>query len=117
MAYYDKTIRDYLIKYAKIGRTINYGDLNNNLDLHYDLSLSYERHELGEQLGDISLHEHEEGRPLLSSIVISTDGVSGVGFFEMAEELLLFDPTKTTKKKFLEQEQKKVFEYWKNHND
>ncbi len=55
MAYYDKTIRHYLIKLAKIGRTIHYGVLNNNLDLHYDLSNSNERHLLGEELGVMAL--------------------------------------------------------------
>lgn len=111
-----KEIRNYLITRAKLGTIIHYGSLNQLLDTPYDLSNSYERHLLGEDLGEISEFEHSQGRPLLSAIVVAEENkLSGVGFFEMAERLELFDPSKTSKKKFLEQEQKKVFDYWKNH--
>ena len=105
-----------------MGVTIHYGSLNQLLDSPYDLTQSYERHQLGEDLGDISEFEHSQGRPLLSSIVVAEEnGLPGVGFFEMAERLHdvdgkpLFDPTSLSKKKYLSQEQKKVFEYWKSH--
>ena len=117
-----KEIRNYLISRAKLGTTIHYGSLNQLLDTPYDLSNSYERHLLGEDLGEISEFEHSQGRPLLSAIVVAEDNkLSGVVFFEMAAELednkenKLFDPSKKSKKKYLEEEQKRVFEYWKNH--
>lgn len=111
-----KEIRNYLISRAKLGIIIHYGSLNQLLDTPYDLTNSYERHLLGEDLGEISEFEHSQGRPLLSAIVVAEDSnLSGVGFFEMAERLELFDPSKISKKKFLAQEQNKVFEYWKNH--
>jgi hypothetical protein len=111
-----KEIRNYLITRAKLGTTINYGSLNQLLDRPYDLTNSYERHLLGEDLGEISEFEHSQGRPLLSAIVVAEENkLSGIGFFEMAERLELFDPSKISKKKFLEQEQKKVIDYWKNH--
>ena len=113
-----KEIRNYLITRAKLGTIIHYGSLNQLLDTPYDLSNSYERHLLGEDLGEISEFEHSQGRPLLSAIVVAEGNkLSGTGFFEMAEKLELFDPSKISKKRFLEQEQKKVIDYWKNHNN
>ena len=47
-----KEIRNYLITRAKLGTIIHYGSLNQLLDTPYDLSYSYERHLLGEDLGD-----------------------------------------------------------------
>ena len=115
-----KGIREYLISRAKLGKAIHYSSLNQLLDMPYDLSKSYERHLLEEDLGAISELEHSQGRPLLSAIVVSEEnGLPGVGFFEMAERLednegnKLFDPSKISKKKYLAQEQERVFEYWK----
>ena len=115
MIYYNKDIRNILIERAELGATIQYGKLNELIGCPYNLEISSERTRMGEDLGDISEFENSQGRPLLSSVVVNTNGVTGVGFFEMAQKLELFDPSKQSKKKFLQQEQKKVFEYWKRH--
>lgn len=114
MMYFDKKLKEALVERAKIGATIQYGQLNEMLGCPYNLEISSERTRMGDDLGDISEVENSQGRPLLSSIVVNTNGLSGVGFFEMAERLKLFEPSKLSKKKFQEQEQKRVFEYWKN---
>lgn len=116
-----REITKILKERAQLGHTIQYGQINNMLDNPYDLSNTYQRHLLGEELGDISKFEHSQGRPLLSAIVIDgTTGMPGNGFFEMAATELedndgnkLFDPSIISKKKFLQKEQAKVFEFWK----
>ena len=122
MEYYNKDIQKHLIVYAKRGQTVSYDSINRLIGSPYTLTNSYERHQLGEELGDVSQFELSQGRPLLSSICVKQDDeMPGKGFFEMAAELedgegnKLFDPSKESKKKYLKREQEKVFEYWKNH--
>lgn len=46
-----------------------------------------DRGKIGEILGHISRYEHENGRPLISSVVVSRSMEQGDGFFKLAEEL------------------------------
>ncbi len=115
MVLISKDLRNILVERAKIGATIQYGKLNEEMGCPYQLDISSERTRMGEDLGDISEFEFSQNRPLLSSIVVNVNGVPGVGFFEMANKVGLFDPSKQSKKKFLKEEQDKVFKYWKNH--
>lgn len=44
-------------------------------------------------LGEISTHEHRQGRPLLTAIVVhKQDNIPGHGFFELAQQLGLRRP-------------------------
>jgi hypothetical protein len=50
------------------------------------------RDEIGRLLGEISEHEHEMNRPLLSVVVIHRDNnMPGPGFFKLAKRLGLYD--------------------------
>ncbi len=74
---------------------------------------------IGELLGEISKHEHEHGRPMLSAVVVHKDDeLPGDGFFELARSLKKLDiNTKGNKEKeleFYEKELKEVYEYWGN---
>lgn len=115
MIYCDKGIRNILVERAKIGATIQYGKLNDMLGQPYNLQSPSDRTEMGNELGDISEFEYSQGRPLLSSIVVNMNGTPGIGFYEMTEKVGLFDPSKQSKKKFLEGEQQKVYDFWKNY--
>lgn len=115
MIYYDKRMKALLVEQAKRSETIKYGELNNLMGDPYKLEMPSERSRMGDDLGDISEFEFSQGRPLLSSIVVNINGTPGVGFYEMAQKVELFVPSIQSKKKFLEQEQEKVFKYWKNH--
>ena len=119
MVYTSKNLRDCIIQRVReIGKPITYGQVNQFFDSYYDLSQSIQRHRFGEDLGDVSEFENSQGRPLLSAFVVQKEnGMPGNGFFEMAERLQLYDPSKTSKRKFLKQEQEKVREYWKTHSD
>jgi hypothetical protein len=67
---------------------------------------------MGALLGEISEHEHEEGRPLLSVLVVHKEGdmMPGDGFFQLALELGLFDGQ--DKDRFFIDEMKRVFHQW-----
>jgi len=50
------------------------------------------RNEIAIILGEISRHEHEHSRPLLSAVVIlEGDSLPGKGFFTLARELELYE--------------------------
>lgn len=85
----NKTVRKYLIECARKKRTCFYQQLSDDCKLGLVMHESeYARAEIGRILGDISRYEHEQGRPLLSSLVISKgDSYQGDGFYKMAEEL------------------------------
>lgn len=70
-------------------------------------------------LGDISILEHSQGRPLLSAIVVhkptsSEPRMPGKGFFKLAREHNIWDG-KGTKEKFFFNEIRKVHDYWSQH--
>jgi len=53
-----------------------------------DLGNPADRNHLADLLGEISRHEHEQGRPMLSAVVIAGDNnMPGQGFFTLAREL------------------------------
>lgn len=75
-----------------------------------------ERNRIGEILGEISMFEYDQGRPLLSAIVVHADDLTpGRGFFHLARQLGLLgghdDRSETT---FFVNEVKKVYRYWGN---
>ena len=82
----DDALRARLVAAARRGEILYYGDLAPALGLHLDNP--QHRRRIGEILGDISIHELKAGRPMLSSIVVQRDdGLPGVGFFHLGEEL------------------------------
>jgi len=53
-----------------------------------DMSNVDHREEMGKILGIISTYEHQQGRPMLSAIVVHReDNMPGKGFFQLAETL------------------------------
>lgn len=57
-----------------------------------DMTRADHRKEMGQILCDISTHEHSQGRPMLSAVVVhapgeTAGGIPGLGFFELAREL------------------------------
>ena len=68
---------------------------------------------LGDPLGVISKMEIEAGRPMLSAVVASTDtDIPGWGFFELAASLGRYDGIDGDA--FIEEELRKVHDYWAN---
>jgi len=85
----NQDIRKLLIDQAVKGIPIAYGIIGEKLNL--DLSSISDRNSLSKTLGEISAFEHENGRPLISSMAIykdnSTNDYHGIGFYNVCEEL------------------------------
>ena len=82
-------IRKELIELARKKRTETYSWLNNKLGLALDFSNPSDRKLIGAWLGDISSHEYDKGRPLLSALITHKGGKreQGDGFYKLCEEI------------------------------
>ena len=85
----NQKVREHLIELARKERTITYQELSDQCKLNLVMRDSENaRAEIGRILGKISTFEHENGRPLISSLVITKgDNYQGDGFYKLAEEL------------------------------
>ncbi len=84
-------VRNYLIELArkKSNQTVTYQKLSDDCNLGLKMTDGQHiRNEIGRILGEVSEHEHNHNRPLLSSLVIRlSDGEEGDGFYKLAEKL------------------------------
>jgi hypothetical protein len=104
-------LRDLLIADARAGRVLNYGPIGKLFDLNMDNP--QHRIRIGEMLGDVSREEVEQGRPMLSSIVVQTDtDLPGHGFFRLGHELGLVQPAED-EMSFAVRQMKAVFVHWR----
>lgn len=114
----NKIIYDKLVEIAKKESFITYQNLSNQCNLGLDMSDIDHRNELAHLLGDISLYEVKNNRPMLSVIVFREDiNQPGNGFFEWASTLNLYNGSSSDvqKEKFFISELTKCYNYWKNH--
>src|SRR5437879_6401957 len=80
---------------------------------HLDLAQNRDRAKVDELLAEISTHEHQQGRPLLSAVVLYGQGEEmHPGFFRLARELGLNQSGDDLK--FFIEELRRVHEYWSN---
>lgn len=84
-----KEIRTKLIELARLRTTWAYSQLNDQLQLGLDFSNGHDNKLIGEWLGEISTHEHEKGRPLLSVLITHKYGKreQGDGFYKLCENI------------------------------
>lgn len=113
-------IRNKLIELARLKTPWTYTQLNEQLELGLDFTNGYDRELVGEWLGEISIHEFERGRPLLSSLIIhqSKDRLQGDGFYKLCEELykISWDVLKADKN-FEIEKMKECYAFWKNNDN
>lgn len=85
----EKDIRQKLIELARLKTTWTYSQLNEQLQLGLNFNNDYDRSLIGEWLGDISKHEFNKDRPLLSALITHKQGnrEQGDGFYKLCEEL------------------------------
>ncbi|WP_452232056.1 hypothetical protein [Lacinutrix sp. MEBiC02595] len=112
-----KDIRDKLIELARRKSTWTYSQLNEQLQLGYDFNNSLDRKEIGIQLGEISVHEFNKRRPLLSALITHADNKreQGDGFYKLCAEL--YDEDWEDLKADKNWENKMIadcYEYWTN---
>lgn len=89
----EQRIRTYLINFAhntnyKIRPYVFYRDLCSSCYLSLDMANNpNDRLIIGEYLGNISLYEIYANRPVLSSLVVSTNYEQGDGFYKLCAEV------------------------------
>ena len=97
-------LRDLLIARARQRKLMSYNETG------------LTRNVVGPLLDDLNRSEHEDGRPLLSSIVVHKGtAMPGDGFFVCARELGRFE-RKVDRAEFAHREQEAVFEFWEHQS-
>ena len=115
-------VRKFLIELARqrTNQTITYQKLSDkcNLGLYMQDGIHI-RSQMGTLLGEISIYEHSNNRPLLSSLVIRLgDNLEGDGFYKLADELGFGDWKKLKREGIFEiQEIKKCIDFWQDDNN
>ena len=104
-------IYEELKKVARAKKLITYSDIGKKVGLRAnDL-------ELWQMLDQINRQEHEQGRPMLSAVVVQkegeTYGAPGDGFFKLARDLGVFRGD--NKYIFWVSELNVVHNYWSSH--
>ncbi len=118
----NNAVRKYLIDLARkrTNQTITYQKLSDecNLGLYMQEGIHI-RSQMGTLLGEISIYEHSNNRPLLSSLVVRLgDNLEGNGFYKLADELGFGDWRKLKREGIFEiQEIKKCIEFWQNDSN
>ena len=106
-------VRDLLIAKASKKLVYYYSDLVRDAGLHLDMNIPADRGKIGNILGAISTYEHNQGRPMLSSVVVSKSFEQGDGFFKLAEELGYGDWKTLKNEKIFEMDMmNKTHDYW-----
>ena len=115
-----KEIRLQLIELARLKTTWSYSQLNDQLMLGLDFSIGSDRDLIGEWLGEISLHEYNNGRPLLSSLIVhkEADREQGDGYYKLCEDIYK-KPWQELKadKNFEIERIKECFAFWKDNEN
>ena len=111
-------VRTILIEIARNGQPKSYTDLVRMANLDLDMTNPYHRNLLGQILGAISVFEHSNRRPMLSSVVVSKDSkMPSDGFYKLADELGHGNWQKLKEKFWGIEEMNRAIEYWQNNSD
>ncbi|KAF2519095.1 hypothetical protein E0W68_04810 [Flavobacterium salilacus subsp. salilacus] len=117
----EKEIRTELIELARLKTPWSYSQLNEQLQLNLNFKNPLDRELIGELLGEISYHEFERGRPLLSSLIIhkGPDREQGDGFYKLCAQLYGDKTWQEYKadESFEIEEMKKCYAFWKNNDN
>jgi len=106
----NEKIYDRLKQTAKAGLVTTYSEIAPLAGL--DMGRQDDRNKIAEILGEISTHEHRQGRPMLSVVVIHKENnIPGQGFFTLARELGLFGDDNEFM--FFVRELRRVHDFWK----
>lgn len=108
-------IRNKLIQLARTkGGPVSYQRLINETELGLNMAITHEKSLLSEILSEISTKEHENGRPLLSSLIkIKTNIGQGDNFYKLCEQLGFGEWKELKKDKdFIKTQRKRCYEFW-----
>lgn len=117
--------RDQLIRVARMREVIEYQQHSDAAALNFNMSLRPERNKHAHMLYLIAKFEAKCDRPCLCALVVRAKGSMGGGkpgggFWKMVEALSLMEyegesPTEAEKNKWLDEEQRRVWQYWCAH--
>jgi hypothetical protein len=114
-------VRKYLIEVARQkDKFVYYGDVVKECKLNINLSIPSDHDVLSNILSEVSTYEHDNGRPLLTSLVIYKDSSKndhGEGFYKLAQSLGLGDKKKLRNELFGFSEATKCREFWQDENN
>jgi len=114
----NQNVYDLLKRIAHDEKTIYYSNLNVQCGLDLDFKKGCDRKEIGAILGEVSLFEYEQGRDLLSIVVVNkTEQINRIflpsnGFFKLAQRLKVMTEEES-KIEFFSRELRNVYNYWK----
>ena len=113
----DKKIYEKLKEIARNRSIIHYRQLAMLFRMPFETS--DDRNQLFYIIGDISVFEVKNNRPMLSAVVVHEPSfdklqMPGDGFFKLAKDLGKLD-VNSSKEKFFYDEIKKVWNYWEKH--
>ncbi|MBQ8969239.1 MAG: hypothetical protein IJ064_05865 [Bacteroidaceae bacterium] len=111
----DKRVRNILIDVAAKEETITASDLVVKANVPLNMTSPNDRKLLGRILGRIVEYEHESGRPMLSSVIVSKSKVRGDGFFKIAEQLGYGDWQTLKNDGFATKQMNEAYKFWKKH--
>ena len=110
-------IYEKLIEVARSRSLIGYDDLNKELSLGLDFEMPPDRDLIGQWLDEISKHEVEAERHMLSAVVGHKEGTSvvdpGKGFYKCARELDIYKGGDDLG--FWAKEVKWLHDHWSSH--
>jgi hypothetical protein len=109
--------KEYLLVYAELLQAARYRGVTTYQAVAQIMGLPMTGNlmgkEVGQLIGEISGDEVQNGRPMLSALVVGTSGVPGEGFLTWAKELgRLTDDSKEGRAAFWESERQAVYQAW-----
>lgn len=111
-------VREYLIKIARTKSDfVSYSQLVKDCKLDYNLGTIEGKKQLSQMLGAVSTFEHENKRPLLTSLAIYKDpkkNDQGPGFYKLAQQLGIGNAKKLQDALYGFEEAKQCRKYWQN---
>ena len=110
--------KEYLLVYCELIRAARYRGITTYQAIAEIMGLplrgGYMAAEVGHMLGEISQNELDDGRPMLSAIVVGVRGSVGSGFFNLARACgKLQDDSKEGEQRFWEKEKEAVYATWR----
>ena len=110
--------KEYLLVYAELIAAARHRGLLTYQEIAQLMGLPLTGNKMGREvglmLGEISADEHDNGRPMLSAIVVGVNGKPGDGLFGISKRLGVFDDeNEVAREQFVEQERRAVYEMWR----
>jgi len=109
-------VRNLLIEIARKRQIIYYQELCDNCQLPLNMHDNpQDRLEKGRIIGEVSVHEFKQKRPLLSALVIARSGEEGDGFYKLCEDLGITSDWRKLKRDgiFAAQEIGRCHDFWR----